>query len=81
MINWNSVLAVTLATFFANIIRAYYARYRARLAARTEIPYSKNWRGQYVPDLWRKRAERGIVIAWVLFTIWAFVFSYFMLTY
>lgn len=74
--NWNNILAITLTVALVNLWRAYREKRRAQLAARTEIPAYRNWRGEYVPDLWRIRARRSVVAAWVLLTLAAFPIAY-----
>lgn len=72
--------ALVLGTALANLARVYYARHKARLAARTVIPAQRNWRGEYVPDLHLTRLKRSILAAWVAVTIAAFLYSYQIMT-
>lgn len=80
MVNWNNILAITLTVALVNLWRAYREKRRAQLAARTEIPAYRNWRGEYVPDLWRIRARRAAIASYVMMMLSLPFVGYFFLS-
>lgn len=73
------MLSLALAAALANLIRAYWSKWKAHKAARTEIPAYRNWRGEYVPDLHLLRARRMVIAAWVAFAVFAILVSLYQL--